>query len=247
MSSGLEPYEPLNVLKQVAEDIWIVDGPIIRFGPWPIRSPFTTRMTVIRLSDGTLWLHSPVELDDALADAVTALGKVRFLIAPNSLHYWWVGDWKERFPDAQLYAVDRLRTHAKRPLPEFHGLTSIAPAEWSGQIDQLLVEDGWFAEAVFFHRASRTLILADLIENFELPRVRNWAYRLLLRLGGVADPDGSMPRDMRFMFRRHRADLKAAVERMIGWNPENVILAHGRWYPESGAAELRRAFRWLLG
>ena len=55
-----------------------------------------------------------------------------------------------------------------------------------------------------------------------------------------------MPRDMRLTFARHRPQLKAAVEKMIAWNPERIIIAHGRWYTVGGAAELRRAFRWLL-
>jgi hypothetical protein len=33
---------------------------------------------------------------------------------------------------------------------------------------------------------------------------------------------------------------------MIAWNPEWVIVAHGRWYERHGAQELRRAFRWVL-
>ena len=36
-------------------DIWIIHGPIIRF----YGLPFTTRATVVRLDDGTVWLHSP--------------------------------------------------------------------------------------------------------------------------------------------------------------------------------------------
>jgi hypothetical protein len=95
----------------------------------------------------------------------------------------------------------------------------------------------------FFHRASRSLVLTDLIENFEpqkLPRLMRW----LTWFGRVQHPDGQMPRDMRLAFPRQR--LRAAVEMMIGWNPERVILAHGRWYEQNGADELRRAFRWLL-
>ena len=80
----------------------------------------------------------------------------------------------------------------------------------------------------------------------EPSRVRSWAYRLLLRLGGVSDPDGAMPRDMRLAFRRHRPQLKRGIEQMIAWDPERIILSHGRWYDRDGAAELRRAFRWLL-
>jgi hypothetical protein len=69
--------------------------------------------------------------------------------------------------------------------------------------------------------------------------------RWLTRLGGVQDPDGQMPRDMRLTYSGQKPQLKAAVEQMIDWNPERVIFAHGRWYSSNGAAELRRAFRWL--
>jgi hypothetical protein len=45
-------------------------------------------------------------------------------------------------------------------------------------------------------------------------------------------------------FRRQRTELQAAVKQMIDWNPDRVILAHGKWYDSDGAKELRRAFRW---
>jgi hypothetical protein len=240
------PYAPIDTLKPVAASIWIVDGSIIRFGAGPFRAPFTTRMTVIRLNDGGLWVHSPVDAGEALFAAVEALGPVRFLIAPNPIHYWWIPQWKARFPEAEFHAVETLKARAKRALPDFRAFSGDAPTRWSGTIDQLLVEDGWFREAVFFHKKSRTLILADLIENFELSHVHGRFLRLLLRLGGVLDPDGKMPRDMRFAFRRHREGLKRAVEHMLAWNPERIILAHGRWYDRDGVAELKRAFRWLL-
>jgi hypothetical protein len=55
----MDPYLPLDELKPVAEDVWIVDGPEIRFGAGPLKFPFPTRMTVVRLPDNVLWLHSP--------------------------------------------------------------------------------------------------------------------------------------------------------------------------------------------
>jgi hypothetical protein len=70
--------------------------------------------------------------------------------------------------------------------------------------------------------------------------------RWLTRLGGVQDPDGRMPRDMRFTFRSREAELRRAVETMIAWSPARIILAHGRWYQDNAEAELRRAFRNVL-
>ncbi len=99
---------------------------------------------------------------------------------------------------------------------------------------------------IFFHRPSRTLILTDLIENFEPARITCWHLRLLMKLGGVTDPDGKTPYDLRLTFLRHKPAFRAAIEVMLAWRPQRIVLAHGRWYPENGEAELRRAFRWLL-
>lgn len=127
-----------------------------------------------------------------------------------------------------------------------HALSGEAPAAWAGEIDQMILRGSRLhREAVFFHRASRSLILTDLIENFEA-RNLPWYLRPLARLAGVLEPDGKAPLDMRLSFRRGRREARADVERMIAWVPERVILAHGRWYPRDGVAEFRRAFRWLL-
>jgi hypothetical protein len=100
-------------------------------------------------------------------------------------------------------------------------------------------------EVVFFHRASRTLLLTDLIENFEAKKL-SFGMRFLTWIGGCLDPNGSMPRDMRLAFSRRKPELRGAVKKMIAWNPEHIILAHGRWYRRNGAAELKRAFKWVL-
>src|SRR3546814_1412995 len=118
--------------------------------------------------------------------------------------------------------------------------------EWTGEIDQVLVPGGIVSEVDFFHYPIRTLVLIDLIENIEPRRVKNILYRWLIRLGGAADPDGKAPRDMQWSFRKHRAEVHRAAERMIGWAPERILLAHGRWSAENGTAVLRRAFRWVL-
>lgn len=98
---------------------------------------------------------------------------------------------------------------------------------------------------VFFHQPSRTLILTDLIENFEPEKMPCWV-RPLLRLGHVCDPDGRMPRDIEARFRRKPDHLRDLVDKMIDRDPERLILAHGRWYDHDGTAELRRAFRTLV-
>jgi hypothetical protein len=243
-------YEPVNALKPVAENVWLVDGPEIRMTyPWlPLFSvPFPTRMTVVRLADGQLWVHSPTPLPDALARAVDALGRVAFLVAPNVLHYWWIGDWKAHYPQARAYAAPGVRGRAAGHFDGFDAeLSDAAPAEWQGAFEQLLVPGGYMTEAVFLHKASRTLIVTDLIQNFEPGRFANPLMRWVYCAAGCCDPDGKAPVDLRATFRRQRADVRRAVEGMLEWQPARVILAHGRWYPDNAEAELKRAFRWAL-
>jgi hypothetical protein len=246
-SEAFVPYAPLNVLKPIAADIWLVDGPEIRFQFFAgLKLPFPTRMTIVRLPDGGLWVHSPTEPVDPLVDSVRELGPVRWLVAPSSIHYWWVPDWKAKFPDAEVFAVANLERWAKRTFPPHQKLGETPRGAWADAIDQIVVAGDVVTEAEFFHRASRTLILTDLIENFEPSRVHSRFLRGLLRVAGIADPNGKTPIDMQLSFLRQRKTVRAAVERMIAWNPERVIMAHGRWYDGNAVAELRRAFRWVL-
>jgi len=240
-------YAPVNTLKPVDEDVWVVDGPAIRYGPPWARMRFPTRMTVLRLGRDDLFIHSPTALTPALHDAVRRLGAVRWIVAPSRIHYWWVPDWRQAFADAQVYLAPRVREQAgaridfpARPLHEAAGYP------WDAELATLPIAGSYLTEVEFFHYRSRTLVLTDLIENFEPGKLDSVFARGLTWLGGVRDPDGQMPRDMRLTFARHRAALRDAVRQMIAWDPRRVILAHGRWYAADGAAELRRAFRWLL-
>lgn len=243
----LEPYAPINTLKPVAEHVWIVDGPVIRMSYLGFHLPFTTRMTVIRLPEGALWLHSPTPPDTFLCREIDRLGKVRFLVAPNKLHYWWIGDWQQRYPEAITYAAPGVRAYARKRVPSFdRDLGEAVPAEWGPDLDLVPVPGDFLTEIAFFHRPSRTLILTNLIEKFERSHVTCWHLRLLMKLGGVFDPVGKTPHDLRLTFLRHKAAFRAAVQTMLAWQPERILLAHGRWYPDQAETELRRAFRWLL-
>lgn len=247
--STIVTYPPLDTPKAVAADVWVVDGPVVRFGLGPFTMPFPTRMTVIRLAGPALLVHSPTQLTPALRSAVAELGPVRWIVGPNRIHYVSIPEWHAAFPDADVYLAPRIREQAAGradldfPTKE---LAAAAGYPWDADITTLPVEGAYMTEFEFFHRRSRTLVLTDLIENFEAGKLPSWPLRLLARLGGVVDPHGSMPRDMRASFRGNRRALRAAVETMIAWQPERIILAHGRWYEKDGAAELRRAFAWLL-
>jgi Domain of unknown function (DUF4336) len=243
--SCLKPYEPINRLKPIVEDLWIVDGPETRMRYFGLRLPFTTRMTIVRLPDGRLSVHSPTAPTAELLRDVGALGPVGFLVSPSRLHTTWLADWQHAWPEAVSAGVAAEPAWDGSRLTFGVDLGGAGPLPWSAAIAQVLVPGGMFSEAVFFHLPSRSLILTDLIENFELERVTCRWLRWLLRLTGPLHPHGTAPPDMRLSFRRHRPALRAAVAVMRGWAPERIILAHGKWYASDGLRELERAFRWV--
>lgn len=235
-------YEPLNTLKPVADDLWLVDGPAVRVRGFP----FPTRATIIRLQSGDLWVHSPTELTDALIAEIGALGPVAHIVAPNQSHFLQVPAWQAAFPGARYWAVAGVETRAARAgvdLPQGRPLQDVAPeGDWAGQIDQLILRGSHrHTEAVFFHRASETLILTDVIQAFETAKLPAYA-RPLAWLTGTDDTDGRMPPRIRWSYRDKTA-LSEDIETMIGWRPFRIILSHGRWYRRDGVAELERAFR----
>lgn len=238
-------YEPLNTLKPIGPDIWIADGPHISF----YGLPFPTRMTIVRLADGGLWIHSPIKPDDKLIAQINKIGPVRHLIGPNWFHYASLHDWKTRYPAALVWVAPGVEARAAKhsvPLTVDEDLIDTAPDAWVGQLDQMIVRGSKIHhEAVFYHSHSKTLILTDLIENFER-RTLPWWMRILTKFARIQHPDGQMPIDMRQTFNGHRDQLRKAVEQMITWGPEQVILAHGHWYQRDGVAELKRAFRFLF-
>jgi hypothetical protein len=66
------------MLTAFAEHIWTAARPA-RF--WGVETG--SRMTVVRLAGGGLFVHSPVALDPATRRAVDALGPVRAVVAPS--------------------------------------------------------------------------------------------------------------------------------------------------------------------
>ena len=167
------------MLREFGPDIWTSEGPVVSFFGFP----YPTRMAAIKLSDGSLFVWSPIALSLPLKREIDALGSVRCLVSPNLLHHLFLGEWKAAYPDARLFAPPGLRK--RRKALAFDAESSDTPDPlWAADIDQILVR-GSFAmtEVVFFHRASGAAIFADLIQNFPRDYYKGWR-GLLARLGG---------------------------------------------------------------
>ena len=234
-------YQPIDTLKPVADDVWTVDsGPM--YGALPLR------MTVVRLPGGGLLLHSPTRYTSALAKQLEALGPVRALFAPNFAHWVHLRDWQLGCPGVATWAAPGLRN--RRPVRKAgvvvdHDLTGTPPPEWGGVIALVTVPGGLgFKEVALFHVPSRTLVLADLVQNLEERRLPA-LLRPLARLAGNLAPNGRAPAHLRLLVRLNGGARRAA-EQLVALRPERVLFAHGLPFEGDATAELRRSLGWLL-
>jgi len=226
-------------LLRIGDQIWIADGPTVSFYGFP----YPTRMAVVRLENGDLWVWSPVGLTDELADEVDALGAVRYLISPNKIHHLFLGEWAKRWPEAEMYASPGLQK--KRPDLDFTAeLDEHPPRAWEGQIDQVVFRGSLFMdEVVFFHRASSTCLVCDLIQRHDPAHQTGWK-GWLMRLDGLVGAGGSTPREWRASFIR-RSRARKVLERVLSWNSQQLVIAHGEWASSNGSEVIRRALSWL--
>jgi hypothetical protein len=223
-------------LRQLAPELWVADRPLKLAA-----GDIGTRMTVIRLNDGGLFLHSPVRLDAATRSALDALGPVRWVIAPSKVHHLFVSDYPLVYPEARFYAAPGLPE--KRPAIRCDAvLSDEAPEAWRGQIEQHVFRGAAVInEVVFFHPPTRTLILTDLA--FNVPANKTSGARLFYWLVGAAGRFGPH-RVVRLLIRdRHAA--RASVEKILQWDFDRITVTHGEVLGGGGRERFAAAFAFL--
>lgn len=225
---------------QISIGIWTMDGPEVVFAGASMR----TRMTVIRLHDGRLWVHSPIELSRSTHAFLDDLGgEIAALIAPNKFHYMFIEQWREAFPDARVF-VDEDLVRKRPSLAIAEVLTNSTPSLYSREIDQVVFRGNrLFQEVVFFHKASRSLIFTDLMINLKADRMK-LIPRLFLEFEGVTYPSGGVPRLYRW-FSSNKAKAREALSAIRAWKPTRVLFCHGEPFDLTAEKLLDREFKYL--
>jgi hypothetical protein len=235
--SAVGAHDMPTPLRQLAENLWVAERPQTFYG-----LPVGTRMTVVRLAGDRLLLHSPVALDTGLRAELDALGRVSFAVAPNRVHHLHAGEVATAYPGARLWVAPGLER--KRPDLRFEAvLGDDAPAEWRDELAQVFFRGRPYEnEVVFFHRASRTLVMCDLAFNFG-PRSPAPTRILMkvLRSYGRFGPSTLDP-----LLIRDRRAARESLERILAWDFDRVIVAHGDVLDHGGHDLLRGGYSWLL-
>lgn len=227
------------MLEVIAPDLYVAAGPFRVAG-----IALGGRMTVVRLPSGDLWMHSPIAVTDALAAAVTALGPLRHIVAPNCFHHLYVQGWLARFPAATLHAPDGLNKK-RRDLAIHRPLAPEADPAWGGVLQPFHIAGAPMAdEWVFVHAPSRSLIVTDSLFHFREKPEWSWWQRSYLRMtaasGGVR-----MSRVFRLTV-RDRGALRSSFEAILDSGFERLIPTHGEVLHSGAAEATREGLAWLL-
>lgn len=218
-----------------------MDGDIVRmFGVLP----FTTRMAIIRLESGGLWVHSPVAPTPERRRAVDALGPVEHLVAPNKIHSVGIEPWKAHYPSAKVWASPAFSLrHPGIAIDEV--LTTSVETTWSGEISHCAVDGhAMLDEVVFLHKLSGTLIITDLIQKHDAVSESSF-WRGVKRLNGIWGRGGGVPRDIKLSI-RDKVAFRRSLEAILEWDFDNLTLAHGRCLRGGAKEDVSRAFGWIL-
>lgn len=200
-------------------------------------------MALARLSDGSAWVWSPVALTDEVVDAVQHVGPVRHIVSPNKIHHLFLAEWSEHWPEARVYAPPGLAQ--RKPDLRFDAVLEDQPdPAWAADIDQVIFHGSLAMEEVaFFHRQSRTAIICDLIQRFPEATAKGWK-GLLMRLDSLVGENGSTPREWRATFVR-RSKARAAREKVLTWDPQRLLIAHGNCAQTGASPIIENALSWI--
>lgn len=237
MESALE--KPLT--EYVPGRIWLKEYPV-RFGGMDI----SARMTVVRLDDGGLLVHSPGKIDERLKDEIEALGPVAFIIAPGSYHHLHVGSCQRAFPGAATHICPGVEK--KQPGLAFdRQLGDAADPGWATDLDQVLLRGSrLIREVAFFHRSSRTLILVDLVENYGDQSgpvdwlLRFW-WKFVFRMWNRPKPAPEYQLGW-----NDKAAARESLEKILAWDFDKIVISHGELIEKDARQVARTAWRQVL-
>ncbi len=224
-------------MKQVQENIWVIPSEVkVAPGVYlPLQS------TVVRLSDNTLWLHSPVRLSATDISEIKALGEVAHLVAPNLMHHLFFGDAAQAFPNARTYGAPGLAK--KRPDLRFDEKLSsdtTFPGIKSFFIDGVPV----LRETMFVHN-DQTLITADIFQNNF--NAKNWVSKVVCSLAGTHE-QVAISRLVQ-MSVKDKPKFKEGINKVMGATFERLIPCHGEIVDFEAKARCRSAcnrVNWLM-
>ncbi len=229
----------MSALQLFGTDLWIMDGDPVRM----FTIPFSTRMTIVRLESGKLWIHSPVAPTPNRIDALKRLGPVSFIIAPNRIHSLGVNPFKVKFPNAEVWVSPNFpESHKDIEADSVFG--SDTNPEWGDEIEYHIFAGSFYLdEVVFFHKKSRTLIVTDIIQKHVTAK-DPWFWRQVKHLAGVLGKEGGVSLDLKASF-TDRSLAGKSKEKVLSWDFDRLVISHGYCVNKNAKSIVENCLSWI--
>lgn len=207
MSDWKDHVLPHGPLVQLAPRVWQVTGSLKNMA-------LPRNMTLWRMDDGGLWIHSAIACDDATMAQIEAIGPPEVLVVPNGQHRLDAGVWKARYPALRVVCPEGSRAKVEEQVKvdgldtEVLGLVVHAPPGLK-ELEHVYEIDAGAGHALVFSDAAFNLphlsgfmgFVLKLLGStgfFGMTRIGRWqlladaaAYRGWLEQA-AADPDLAM-------------------------------------------------------
>jgi Domain of unknown function (DUF4336) len=224
-------------VRQLDDEIWVEEAPLRYY------VEMGRRMTVVRVRERELLVHSPAPLDERLQAELAELGQVRYVVPASNLHgHLFMEQYARAYrPPAELFAAPGL-VRKRGDLFFDHSLGERPDPRWEGALDQALFRGHKrLEEVLFFHRPSRSLLVGDTFFNIGpeaslLTRLWAWGPRLRRRAG---------PTPLFRMAVRDRQAARSSLERVLAWPFERIVVGHGEIVESGGREAFREAWSWV--
>lgn len=227
----------MTALRPFTPNIHVASAPVSILG-----MRLTSTMTIVRLADDALLVHSPIALTPQLRAAVEQLGRVAHLFAPNLYHHLRLGEWSAAFPHARIHAPAGLAR--KRPdlrIDRAHDAGTPEPA-FFGDLDEVHIDGFRLEETVLVERASGTAIVADLVHAVGRP-TQPWA-RLYTTAMGFYDRV-ALSRVIRWTAFSDRKAARRSLDALLALPFDRVIVGHGQALDAGAREAIAAAYAWL--
>jgi len=222
-------------IRQVHPEIWTFTQPFTRSGFVKIG----LRGTVIKLKSNDLFVFNPVNAEqdgEAIKRKLDEIGKVKWIVCPDLKHNLFAKKYKEWYPDAQVIGMEGLPEKKKDLHFDIVYGQNFNTQKWGfeDEIDSAYFSGFVNKDVAYFHRASKTLVVADLLWN--LPA--NEAYSMTNTspksgifsrfANNVMNPYSSWQRGfLKFAGMKDKDAMKRDVQKVLSWDFERILMCHG--------------------
>ena len=223
------PHDPIQ---QLSENLWRVEGALPHFSMRRV-------MSVVRLQDGRLLIHSAIAMDETSMQRLEAWGTPAILLIPHGRHRMDAARYKRRYPGLRVFAPPAVLKKA-REVVTVDGTFAEAPLDASASLE-LLAGTGE-AEAALIVRSTdgTSVVLTEVVFDLELPK--SVLLRTAIKLTGFG-PGPVVTPVVKLELVKDKAALAAHLRRLAAL-PEltRLIVGHSRMsVGASAAAALQRA------